>query len=109
MSCNPHESWSEEVFVDPTLNILDLANNKWNMKEFRTIHMPKGESMPQSVTANGSKIYVSDPYNGRIHLFEKGNYMGLWPPTMHFNIPRYVLCVPSIEVGEFHYLTSVVL
>ena len=22
--------------------------------------------------------------------------MGLWPPTMHFNIPRYVLCVPSI-------------
>lgn len=94
---SPHESWSEEVFVDPTINILDLANNKWNLKEFRTIHMPKGESMPQSVAANGSKIYVSDPYNGRIHLFEKGNYMGLWPPTMHFNIPRYVLCVPSIE------------
>ena len=66
MSCNPYKSWSEEVFVDPTLNILDLSNNKWNLKEFRTIHMPKGESMPQSVAANGL-VFFLNPF---IHLFQ---------------------------------------
>ena len=94
---SPHESWNEEVVNEPTINVLDLANSKWNLTEFQKITVPNQDFMPQSVAADKGQIYVSDPYNGAIHKFEKGIYLGTWPPSMFFNIPRYVLCVPSID------------
>ena len=98
---SPHESWNEEVVLDPTINILDLSSKKWNLSEMGRIHMPNQECMPQSVAVDSTRIYVSDPYNGQIHFFEEGKYLGPWPLAMHFNIPRYVICFPSTEVSWY--------
>jgi len=75
------------------LNILDLSLEKWKLIEYRRDKMPNGDSIPQSVTVDRNRIYVSDPYNCKIHLFEMGNYLGEF--ATRFNVPRYVLCVPS--------------
>jgi hypothetical protein len=91
---SPHESWNEEVVVrDPSLhNVLDLSLRKWKFVEYSKISMPQ-DSIPQSVTVDRARIYVSDPYNGQIHLYEMGNYLGEFAHGL--NVPRYVLCVPS--------------
>ena len=56
--------------------------------------MPAEDCLPQSVAVDRARMYVADPYNCKIHLYEMGNYLGDFILNT-FNVPRYVLCVPS--------------
>jgi len=93
---SPHESWNEEVAIkDPSLhNIIDLSSKKWNLVDYAYMKMPTEDCLPQSVAVDRARMYVADPYNCKIHLYEMGNYLGDFILNT-FNVPRYVLCVPS--------------
>ena len=61
--------------------------------------LPHADSLPQSVVADGNRIYVSDVMNNQIHLFEDEIYKGGWPKNVNFKTPRY-LCLMEEPEGK---------
>ena len=67
--CNNQNSW---MTLDPNI---DFSSDDLHLKSKFMIALPD-EALPQAISIDGLKCYVSDPYNHKVYLYHNYRFKG---------------------------------